>query len=147
MNPIPTDKQASKEVPLVRGLLDYFPDALAAVAHVSFVGNEQHNPGQPLHWAKHKSTDEADALVRHLIERGKLEFNGTVESAIRQCRKNTVYLVAVLNDLNATAREQIEGHVDVLKVDDKEVQGCLRVTLADGVNDASFLVDLLTWQR
>ena len=78
-----------------------------------------------------------------IIERGQLIFNGTVESAIRQVRKNTVYLIAVANDLNGKARDQIEGHVDVMKVDEKEVQNCLRVTLADGLTDASFLVDLL----
>ena len=78
-----------------------------------------------------------------IIERGQLLFDGDVQSAIRQVRKNTVYLVAVANDLNATAREQMEGHVDVLTIDEKEVQGCLRVTLADGLTDASFLVDLL----
>ena len=78
-----------------------------------------------------------------IIERGLLIFDGTVESAIRQVRKNTVYLVAVANDLNGQARDQIEGHVDVLSIDEKEVQGCLRVTLADGITDASFLVDRL----
>ena len=78
-----------------------------------------------------------------IIERGQLLFDGDVQSAIRQVRKNTVYLVAVANELNATAREQMEGHVDVLTIDDKEVQSCLRVTLADGLTDAGFLVDLL----
>ena len=70
-----------KERPVVRGVLDYFPDALMEVAHVSFVGNEQHNPGEPLHWAKEKSTDEADALVRHLMERGKIDSDGIRHSA------------------------------------------------------------------
>jgi hypothetical protein len=31
--------------------LDYFPDALAAVAQISYQGNQKHNPGEPLHWA------------------------------------------------------------------------------------------------
>ena len=70
-----------KERPVVRGVLDYFPDALLEVAHVSWVGNEQHNPGEPLHWAKEKSTDEADALVRHLMERGKVDSDGIRHSA------------------------------------------------------------------
>jgi Domain of unknown function (DUF5664) len=67
--------------PLARGVLDYFPDALLAVAEVSRVGNEQHNPGQPIHWAKEKSTDEADALMRHLIDRGGLDSDGMAHSA------------------------------------------------------------------
>ena len=41
---------------------------LLAVAAVSKVGNDQHNPGKPLHWDRSKSTDEGDALVRHLLD-------------------------------------------------------------------------------
>lgn len=70
-----------KERPLASGVLDYFPDALLEVAHVSYVGNEQHNPGEPLHWAKHKSTDEADALLRHLAQRGGFDSDGLRHTA------------------------------------------------------------------
>ena len=58
-----------KATPIASGVLAYFPDALAEVARVSKIGNDQHNPGQPLHWAKEKSTDELDALARHLSDR------------------------------------------------------------------------------
>lgn len=78
---LPTDPQARKNIPLARGLLDYFPDALLAVAELSRIGNEQHNPGQPLHWAKEKSTDEPDALMRHLIQRGTVDTDGVRHSA------------------------------------------------------------------
>lgn len=78
---IPTDAAERKAVPICSGVLDYFPDALAEVARVSVTGNEQHNPGQPLHWAKEKSTDEADALIRHLMERGGLDTDGHPHSA------------------------------------------------------------------
>lgn len=56
----------------------YFPDALAAVAEVSRMGNDQHNPGQPLHWAREKSTDQMDAAVRHIIDGGtdRLDTDG-----------------------------------------------------------------------
>lgn len=73
---LPVDAAARKRVPLCTGLLDYFPDALAAVAAVSFAGNEQHNPGQPLHWARGKSMDQADCVVRHLMERGSMDIDG-----------------------------------------------------------------------
>lgn len=66
-----------KQRPVYSGVLAYFPDALLEVAHVSFLGNEQHNPGEPLHWAKEKSTDEPDALVRHLIDRARGEVRDT----------------------------------------------------------------------
>ncbi len=67
------DSAKRKEYPLVTGCLDYFRDALLGVAHVSFKGNEKHNPGQPTHWARGKSTDEADACARHLVERGDMD--------------------------------------------------------------------------
>lgn len=67
--------------PLHRGCLMYFPDALMEVSHVSLVANEQHNPGEPLHWAKEKSSDELDALMRHLPRAGSYDTDGLRESA------------------------------------------------------------------
>lgn len=76
-----TDKDERKAQPIARGVLDYFPLAIAEVAHVSFVANEQHNPGEPMHWARGKSTDHADCIVRHLIERGTLDTDGLRHAA------------------------------------------------------------------
>lgn len=78
---LPTDPQARKEMPITSGVLDYFPDALAAVANVSFVGNQQHNPGEPMHWAREKSSDHADCIGRHLLERGTMDDDGLTHSA------------------------------------------------------------------
>jgi hypothetical protein len=75
------DPKVRKALPLCSGVLDYFPDALLAVSHCSKVGNDQHNPGQPLHWAKDKSTDHSDALLRHLVERGTVDTDGVRHSA------------------------------------------------------------------
>jgi len=65
---LPTDAAERKAVPLYSGLFEYFPDSLIAVAKLSFIGNEQHHPGEPLHWDKNKSTDELDALLRHMMD-------------------------------------------------------------------------------
>lgn len=70
MTTLPTDKSIRKVMPMKEGLLDYFPRALAYVSHVSFVGNEQHNPGEPLHWSKEKSSDHGSTIIRHLSESG-----------------------------------------------------------------------------
>lgn len=78
---LPTDAKERKNYPIGTGVVDYFPDALAAVAQVSKVGNDQHNPGQSLHWNRSKSTDEADALMRHFVERGKVDVDGCRHSA------------------------------------------------------------------
>lgn len=56
-----------KEVALSRGLYAYFPDALALVARHSVRSNEKHNPGQPPHWSRGKSTDHEDCIGRHSL--------------------------------------------------------------------------------
>ena len=63
-----------KEFPMFTGLLKYFPDALAEVSHVSFIGNQQHQPNTPVHWDRSKSTDEEDALLRHLKDHASGEL-------------------------------------------------------------------------
>lgn len=75
------DYKERKELPIGTGVLSYFPDALLEVAKVSFVGNVQHNPGQPLHWAKEKSQDEEDSAIRHYLERYELDVDGTYHAA------------------------------------------------------------------
>lgn len=70
-----------KTYPMASGLMDYFPDALAAVSHVSYLGNQKHNPGEPLHWARGKSMDHADCAMRHLQERGTLDPEGVRHTA------------------------------------------------------------------
>lgn len=78
---LPTEAAARKRVPIATGFIDYFPRAVAAVAAVSLAGNEQHNPGKPLHWDRSKSGDEADALMRHFLERGKIDSDGQRHSS------------------------------------------------------------------
>lgn len=78
---LPKDAKRRKEYPVATGVLDYFPDALVAVAEVSFRGNQQHNPNQPLHWDRCKSTDQADTLIRHFLERGEFDTDGMRHSA------------------------------------------------------------------
>ena len=51
------------------------------MSQCSFVGNEQHNPGKPLHWDRSKSGDEKDALTRHLLEAGTIDTDGIRHSA------------------------------------------------------------------
>ena len=78
---LPTDAKARKQVPIATGVIDYFPDALAAVAECSYIGNQQHNPDKPLHWDRSKSGDESDALMRHFVERGTIDSDGVRHSA------------------------------------------------------------------
>lgn len=73
---LPTSAEERKRYPVASGVLDYFADALVAISHLSYIGNEQHNPGQPLHWNRSKSGDEADTAMRHFLERGKRDKDG-----------------------------------------------------------------------
>jgi Domain of unknown function (DUF5664) len=78
---LPQAPAERKALPICTGVLDYFPEALLAVAECSKAGNDQHHPGTPLHWDMSKSTDEADALVRHLLQRGTLDTDGIRHTA------------------------------------------------------------------
>lgn len=77
----PTDSEERKNMPVATGVLDYFPDALLAVAALSKDGNDKHNPGEPLHWAREKSADHADCIMRHMIDRGTLDTDGHLHDA------------------------------------------------------------------
>lgn len=68
MSLLPTDRNERKAIPLYSGVLAYFPAALVEVAKRSKEGNDQHNPGQPLHWSREKSADHLDCIARHLAE-------------------------------------------------------------------------------
>lgn len=70
-----------KQRPVYSGVLKYFPDALLEVAHCSWVGNEQHNPGMHLHWDRNKSQDELDAMLRHSMEAGQIDSDGVRHTA------------------------------------------------------------------
>lgn len=78
---LPTDAQERKNAPIYSGVLQYFPDAIVAVAQLSKKGNDQHNPGQPLHWAREKSADHHDCLIRHVMEAGTIDTDGVRHSA------------------------------------------------------------------
>lgn len=63
-------------MPVYSGCVAYFPLALAEVARLSRHGNDKHNPGQPLHWSRDKSSDHLDCIARHLLECGKADDDG-----------------------------------------------------------------------
>lgn len=85
---LPKSAEDRKKYPVATGVLDYFPDAIAEIARVSQAGNAQHGLGPPLRWDRSKSSDEADALMRHFMERGTIDSDGlrhTAKLAWRAC--------------------------------------------------------------
>lgn len=65
---LPKGYNARKALPLYTFLTGYFPDAILELVKVSVAGNVQHNPGQPLHWAREKSTDQMNPVARHIFD-------------------------------------------------------------------------------
>lgn len=107
---LPTDAAERKKFPVASGMLDYFPDAVAAVSNLSYVGNEQHNPGKALHWDRSKSGDEADTMMRHFLQRGTLDKDG-----IRHSVKMVWRALAFLQKELEGERLQIGGNAMCLR--------------------------------
>lgn len=78
---LPDEDAVRGDYPMFDGLLAYFPNALAEVSKVSKIGNDQHNPGQPMHWARNKSLDHENKIVRHLVDAGKFDGRGVRHTA------------------------------------------------------------------
>ncbi len=96
-SPLPQDSAARQRIPLVTGVLDYFPAALAAVATHSLESNEKHNPGEPMHWARGKSMDHPDCILRHLVD-------------ARAALDPRYHLTALAWRALALLQEELEGH-------------------------------------
>jgi hypothetical protein len=111
-----TGYEARKNQPLVTGVLDYFPLAILAIAEVSNDGNAQHNPGEPLHWAREKSQDEVNTLARHLLERG--DFDGNVRHLAKAAWR---VLAALQKEIEASLC--IDGSCEVHHGDGKDHGG------------------------
>jgi hypothetical protein len=77
----PVTSEGRKQRPVATGVLDYFPDAIVALAEISAAGNNQHNLGMELHWDRSKSGDEADACMRHFLQRGTRDEDGKRHTA------------------------------------------------------------------
>ena len=78
-----------------------------------------------------------------IIERGKLLFDGDVESAIRQVRSKKVLHLVVGGGRNAEAVEIVRAHADVTEVTHRTADDLLVVTLNDLVTDGSELAESL----
>jgi ABC-2 type transport system ATP-binding protein len=127
-------------------LLDEPASGLDPRARIEMRGllKELRNMGKTILVSSHILPELADICNKiGIIERGKLEFDGTVESAIRQVRQHTVYHVAVAEGRNDQAREHLEAHLDVFRVEPQADGEYLRVTLNDNVHDGSFIAELL----
>jgi hypothetical protein len=111
---LPTDSKARKDIPVYSGFIKYFPLAIAAVAELSRIGNDQHNPGKPLHWDRSKSGDELDAQMRHVLD----EASGVAEDTdgVMHLTKNAWRSMAALQKA-LEAKRKTTGLVPEIRFD------------------------------
>lgn len=103
---LPVTAQERKAIPIATGVIDYFPDALMEVAKLSKIGNDQHNPGQPLHWSRGKSDDHPDCLMRHFLDRGTVDTDGARHSAKVVWRALAILQLEIENDKLSSSTAQ-----------------------------------------
>src|SRR5881398_2525023 len=77
-----------------------------------------------------------------IIERGKLLFNGDVETAIAQVRQKHVFLLSV-GELNEDAAKALAGYPEIDGVDLLDQGKVVKVALRDGKEDGTFLPERL----
>lgn len=88
---LPEDDALRGQYPMAEGCLDYFPNALAEVSRISFEGNQKHNPGQPMHWSRGKSTDHRNKILRHTVD-SRMENEDGIEHAAQAAWRALAYL-------------------------------------------------------
>lgn len=104
----PTVAAERKKYPVATGVLDYFPAAIREVSYVSYVGNQQHNPGEPLHWARGKSGDQEDTTIRHFMERVEATNDLNSEFELTRDTDGTLHLAKAIWRLMATLQVKLE---------------------------------------
>lgn len=82
-----------------------------------------------------------------IIERGKLIFDGDLDSAIKQVRSKKVMHVVVGDNRNADAALLLKDHADVDTVVHQDKDDLLILTLKDGVTDGANLAEHLIKNR
>jgi ABC-2 type transport system ATP-binding protein len=127
-------------------LLDEPASGLDPRARIEMRGllKELRNMGKTIMVSSHILPELADICNKiGIIERGKLLFDGDVQSAIKQVRQRTVMTARVANGMGLLAKGHLETHAFVAKVELKEDEETLAITLQEGVEDGSFIAELL----
>jgi ABC-2 type transport system ATP-binding protein len=127
-------------------LLDEPASGLDPRARIEIRGllKELRNMGKTILVSSHILPELADICNKiGIIERGKLLFDGDVQTAIRQVQQHVVLSVAVADGQGTQAVGLLQRHPDVKGVESKEADGTLQITLNDGIHDGSFIADVL----
>ncbi len=126
-------------------LLDEPASGLDPRARIEMRGllKELRNMGKTILVSSHILPELADICNKiGIIERGRLLFDGDVQSAIRQVRQRIVMDVQVADNMSQMASDRLSAHpyVTSVEVTDEDV---IRVTLNADVTDTTFIANFL----
>ncbi len=127
-------------------LLDEPASGLDPRARIEMRGllKELRNMGKTILVSSHILPELADICNKiGIIERGKLLFDGDVQSAIRQVRQHHVLTVKVPEEQLPQAKQLLESLGDIHSVQAQDDPDTLQVTLGDGLEDGSFIAEVL----
>jgi ABC-2 type transport system ATP-binding protein len=127
-------------------LLDEPASGLDPRARIEMRGliKELRNMGKTIMLSSHILPELADICNKiGIIERGKLLFDGDVQSAIQKVRQRTRIDVMVGDGRNAEAKTILEKEASVDEIEYKTQDDYLLVTLREGIQDGSFIAETL----
>src|ERR1019366_6389399 len=127
-------------------LLDEPASGLDPRARIEMRGliKELRNMGKTIMLSSHILPELADICNKiGIIERGKLLFDGDVQTAIQKVRQRTRIDVMVGDGRNQEAQRLLEKESDVDEIEYKTQDDYLLVTLRAGLQDGSFLAETL----
>jgi len=79
-----TVSEIRKMTPVSTFLTEYFPDAFRALAQHSYICNEIHNPGEPMHWDREKSDDHTNCALRHHMDSKRISSESGLPEVIAE---------------------------------------------------------------
>ena len=91
---LPTEDAERKQIRMYTCFVKYFPLAMAEVAKLSKIANEQHNPGATPHWDMSKSKEELDSMMNHIVD---IACGVEVDVADRQLHRTKIAWRAMAN--------------------------------------------------
>lgn len=117
-----------KEMPVFRGAIRYFPDALKLVAMLSLRADRKHSPDADPNdmdrpqWVKGKSADHEDCLVRHLSEIGTFDDEVGLDHRVHVAWRGLAQLQAAIDKqgIHAFFRDATYEKDDYVELEDLE---------------------------
>ena len=71
---------------------------------VSKAGSEKHNPGEPMRWAREKSANHGDKIIRHLMDAEEIDPDTGLPEAVHMAWRALALAQLVMEKFKRTTR-------------------------------------------